>query len=100
MSAISLQCASVCVRWPDSTHYGNSSYAVPKPGAHVVTISSSNTYCRSERPCLVLVLVLLLEPGHNSRIGQRCRVAKRLALGNIAKQAPHDLSRARLRQVR
>ena len=48
----------------------------------------------------VLVLVLLLEPGHDGRIGQRRRVTKRLPLGDITQQPPHDFSRSRLRQVR
>ena len=41
---------------------------------------------------LVFVLVLILESSDDSRIGQRGRVAKRLSLRDIAKQASHDLS--------
>ena len=43
--------------------------------------------------------VLLLELGDHRGIGQRRRVAERLAFGDVAQQPAHDLARARLRQV-
>ncbi len=44
-------------------------------------------------------LIFALEPRDDIRIGERRRVAERLAFGDVAQQAPHDLARSRLRQV-
>ena len=43
--------------------------------------------------------VLALEPRDDGGIGQRRRIAERLALGDVAQQPAHDLARARLRQI-
>ena len=48
---------------------------------------------------LMLVLVLSFSLCDDGRIGQRRRIAERLPLGDVAQQPPHDLARARLRQV-
>ena len=46
---------------------------------------------RGAQPTLFLLAVLLLEPGYHGRICQRGGVAQRLALGDIAQEAAHDL---------
>ena len=48
----------------------------------------------------MLVLILFLQPGHDSGIGQRRRVSEGLALSDVAQQPTHDFARARLRQIR
>ena len=48
----------------------------------------------------MLVLILVLQPRHDGWIGQRRGVAERLAFGDVAQQAPHDLAGSRLRQIR
>src|SRR5688572_7891532 len=55
--------------------------------------------CGSQRPLSLSVLVLLLEPGNDRRIGQGGGVAERLPLGNVAQEPPHDLAGTGLRQV-
>ena len=44
-------------------------------------------------------LTLSLELGHHVGVAQRRHVAQLAALGDVAQQPPHDLARARLRQV-
>ena len=53
--------------------------------------------CELPSPFLFFVLVLQLRDDRGIR--QRRRVAERLAFGDVAQQAAHDLARARLRQV-
>ena len=51
-------------------------------------------------PChLRLFLVLLLQRGHDGRIGERGHVAEGAAFGDVAEEAAHDLAGAGLRQV-
>src|SRR5690242_15768651 len=47
----------------------------------------------------LLRLVLVLELGHDGRIGEGRGVAQRAAFGDVAEEAAHDLARAGLRQV-
>src|SRR5262249_56385186 len=55
--------------------------------------------CSGRLPA-VLFLVVRLEPRDDPGIGERRRVAERLAFGDVAEQATHDFSRARLREIR
>ena len=47
----------------------------------------------------VLFLVVRLQLRDHGRIGERRRVAERLAFGDVAQQPAHDLARPRLRQI-
>src|SRR3972149_289579 len=51
------------------------------------------------RARLLLGLVPGLERGDHVRVGERRRVAERPALGDVAQETPHDLARARLREL-
>src|SRR4051794_20555508 len=60
-----------------------------------VTVSSASRLA----PSAVLFLVVRLQLSDHRRIGQRRRIAERLALGDVAEQAAHDLAGAGLGQV-
>ena len=48
---------------------------------------------------LLLLAVLILEPGDHCRIREGGRVAQRLALRNVAEEPPHDLAASGLGEV-
>src|SRR5512146_1452273 len=66
----------------------------------LTTLGRSQTTSIIHHPSAFLRLVLILERRHDVRIGERRRVTERAALGDVAQEAPHDLARSRLRQIR
>ena len=68
------------------------------PGRHLFGDRADPIHLEDDSE-LMLVLVLVLEPRDHGRIGQRRGVPERLAFGDVAQQAAHDLAGARLRQI-